>query len=193
MFQLKQDTRKLSDVQRFSKLYHCYYGEGVSSKWRETYLDHYKRVTEDLTLTDATEIEKQVIISIKNDLEDGLLDMAVAATSCVEGNEGEEGVPSDEASNEASNEDSNEDSNEASVNLPKVGIWYRNAVMRELWKNATPSQRYAIEQHKKKEDEKKAVDGPKDEMGDDDNPQHKVKRLRGVIELVTPDFVPVTL
>jgi hypothetical protein len=68
----------------------------VTSKWHETYLTHYKRVKEDLTVTDAKEIEKysmlrkgyalyenrlQVNDSIRKDLIAGLLDINVAAAS----------------------------------------------------------------------------------------------------------------
>jgi hypothetical protein len=56
VFKLKQETRKLSDAQRFSKLYYqCHYKKPVTSKWRETYLAHYKYMKDDLTATDVKE------------------------------------------------------------------------------------------------------------------------------------------
>ena len=82
---------------------------------------------DDLTVTDMKEIERQVTDSIRNDIKAGLVDLTVTMAFLVEGDKEEE-------------EDTKLLSDKASVNLPKVPIWYRNAVMGNLWKEASPSQ-----------------------------------------------------
>jgi hypothetical protein len=69
---------------------------------------------DNLTATDAKEIEREVTDSIRNDIKAGLVDMTVAVASSVEGDTEEE-------------EDTGLLSDEASVDLPKspygIGMW----------------------------------------------------------------------
>jgi hypothetical protein len=143
-------------------------------------------------MTDAKEIEKQVNDSIRENLRTGQLDITVAAAtaSCVEGDKGE----GEEDEYQDQEGDIKLSSDEDSTTLPKVAVWYRNAVMKNLWENASPSQRDKVEQYKKKvEDKEEMGDNSNNEMGDDDYAQHKVNRLQKVIKFMIPDFVTVTL
>jgi hypothetical protein len=123
-----------------------------------------------LTATDTKEIEREVTDSIRNNIKAELVDMTVAVASSVEGDKEEE-------------EDTKLWSDEASVDLPKVPVWYRNAVMGNLWEEASPSQQDAVEQHKKKEEDREKMDDDSDNEMEDD--QHMVKRLQIVIKFVT--------
>jgi hypothetical protein len=123
-----------------------------------------------LTATDTKEIEREVTDSIRNNIKAELVDMTVAVASLVEGDKEEE-------------EDTKLWSDEASVDLPKVPVWYRNAVMGNLWEEASPSQQDAVEQHKKKEEDREKMDDDSDNEMEDD--QHMVKRLQIVMKFVT--------
>jgi hypothetical protein len=125
---------------------------------------------DNLTATDAKEIEREVTDSIRNDIKAGLVDMTVTAAFSVEGDEEEE-------------EDTELWSDKASVDLPKVPVWYRNAVMGNLWEEASPSQWDTVEQHKKKEEDREKTDDDSDDEMEDD--QHMVKRLQIVMKFVT--------
>jgi hypothetical protein len=67
------------------------------------------------------------------------------------------------------------------VNLPKVPIWYQNAVTKKLWEEASPSQKNAVEKYK--ENDRKTSSLVDDNMGEDD--RQKVTRLEEVVLFVT--------
>ena len=97
-----------------------------------------------------------------------------------ENQDGEEGENQDGQEDEdQAEEDAELFSDEVGVNLPKVAVWYRNAVMKNIWEKASPSQRDAVEQYKTKED--------MDDVGDDsmEDDERKVKRLQNLIKFVT--------
>ena len=178
-FKLELLSKRRSNVQHFSKLYHNhYYKKLAESKWRETYLVYYGRVighSSHSTATDAKEV-KQVSDAIRKDLRARLLDIAVVVP-WGEVDEREDG-DEDQASLPVGED------LEASINLPETPIWFRNAVSRDLWEKASLHQKDAVEDKKKEEEEKAGGDfnGEVDETEEDD---HKVKRLRAVLEFVT--------
>jgi hypothetical protein len=92
IFKFKQDSKKLSDLQYFSKLFYADYKGTMTSKWCDTYIAYYHRMKEDpsLTVADAKEMVKQVNDSIRKDLQARRLDITAAAASGVEGDDGEE-------------------------------------------------------------------------------------------------------
>jgi hypothetical protein len=121
---------------------------------------------------EAEALEKQVQDSIRNDLGIGLLDITVIAI--------DDDVDETEDDGDEEKEDEDEDD---LINVPKVAVWYRNAVMKKLWANASPSQKDAVE-HYKEEDEETDED-PDDETGDGNGVQRKqVKRLQEVMRYV---------
>jgi hypothetical protein len=73
------------------------------------------------------------------------------------------------------------------VNPPNVPIWYRNAMTRQMWEEASPSEKEAVEQYKIDEANKMST-LVSDEMGEDD--WQKVTRLEGVVLFVTSHIWP---
>src|ERR1700722_16150217 len=91
IFTLKREARKLTDAQRFSKLYYLrrYKGQ-VTEKWRDAYLTHYQQVPNQLASdseVDETTLDKQVRESIRNALREGQLDLTIAASPGAEDDE----------------------------------------------------------------------------------------------------------
>src|ERR1700722_15060483 len=71
IFTLKREARKLTDAQRFSKLYYLrrYKGQ-VTEKWRDTYLTHYEQVANQLASdsgVDEASLDNKVGGAIRND------------------------------------------------------------------------------------------------------------------------------
>jgi hypothetical protein len=126
VFKFKQEPKKLSNAQYFSKLYYpCYYKKPITSRWRDTYIAYFHRINEDssLTLADAMKMEQQVNDSIIKDLRARLLDITVAVASGVEGNFGEgegedhEDIKEDDEDQDQEAEDTGLSSDES--NCPK--------------------------------------------------------------------------
>src|SRR6266849_4291024 len=97
-----------------------------------------------------------------------------------DGEEGEENQDGQEDEDQAE-EDAELFSDEVSVNLPKVTIWYQNAVMKNIWEKASLSQRDVVEQYKTKDDIDDMGDVGDASMEDD---KWKVKRLQNLIKFV---------
>jgi len=192
VFCFKREARRLSDVQRFSKLYYApLYRKAVTQKWRETYRIHYERAMNDeseankrMDAVDAAIFIKGVHDSMREALKAGLLDTTITEspddpegdnareTQEDEGGEDEEGYPED---------DPMAGEIQDGFRVPKVAVWYRNAVMRELWMKASPSQRDAVEEHKKREADGEETDDSDDDIGDD---KKRAKRLQDIIRFV---------
>jgi hypothetical protein len=173
----------LSDVQAFSKVYYKkYYKKPVTSKWCNTYIAHHHRIKGDLgsTVVDEKNMEQQVSESIWNDHIAGLLDVTIDAVS---GANGEEDGDEDD-------EDDGEDQNQKDtrlfsdgVNLPQVPLWYRNALTRDVWEQAGPSQKDAVEKYKNHGRKTAALGG--DETGEGEDDQQKVTRLGAILRFIT--------
>lgn len=127
----------------------------------KTYLDYYECVSENLPEADEAEIDWKVRASIKEDFDAGRLDTSLD--------------PDDEV----------EDQDQEKL-VPKVELWYGNAITKYLWDNASPSQREAVEQKRKEENEKiegwKKMGVPNYDADEDD--AGKMKRLQAVVEFV---------
>jgi hypothetical protein len=136
---------------------------------------------------DAVALGKLVQESIKKDLDAGSLDLTIVVSP----EAGDDGINNDDA--EGNKEDQQKDSGEngdvppgdnqgdqsSDVHVPKVAIWYQNAIMNKLWEDADPSQIEAVEQmNNLDEGEGEMVI---DEMEDDEK---KTKRLRGMMRFV---------
>jgi hypothetical protein len=171
LFKLTKNPKKLSPINRFSKLFYkrCYKGP-ITSKWKETYLSYYERMEHDLDTADPETVEKKVRDAIRQDLRAGSLDITVVAAKEDEGEsegevEDEDGEEDDEVE-EVEEDDEVEEveeeledeaglsSYEASdVKLPTVPVWYRNAVLKDLLEKASPSQKQRVEQYEKEVDD----------------------------------------
>jgi hypothetical protein len=75
---------------------------------------------------------------IKKDFDAKLLDRAISSEDGDEDSDGE------------SWEDEDEDENK-NMKVPRVAVWYRNALLREVWETASPSQWEAVEQYQEEE------------------------------------------
>lgn len=140
---------------------------------------------------DETTLDKQVRESIRNALREGQLDLTIAASPGAEDDE-EDDVDFDAENDENEGGDSGAKNSDAppgesrscetddSVKVPKVAVWYRNAIMRDLWENASSSQRDAVERHKRKQ-KGEETDEDDDEMGDGEK---QAKRLRDIMRFV---------
>jgi hypothetical protein len=72
----------------------------------------------------------------------------------------------------------------------KVAVWFQNAIMKYLWGNATPGQKGAVEQHKKKEAGEETEEELEEEEIDSEGALRKqVKRLQDIVMFVTVDLV----
>jgi hypothetical protein len=134
---------------------------------------------------DAAILDKDVHDTMREALRAGLLDITIAESPNDaeddnaeeaqedEGGEDEEGYPGD---------DPMAGETQDGFRVPKVAVWYRNAVMRELWMKASPSQRDAVEEHKKREADSEETDDSDDNIADDD--KKRAKRLRDIMRFV---------
>ena len=129
--------------------------------------------------------------AIRKDLHTGGLDITVTVASEVEGDEGGEEANEDTEGDEGRDwkveDDEGQDQEEDTglsleVNLPRVPIWYKNVVMKKLWKEASLLQKNMVEQYKKNE-AKKTLTLMDNEMGEDD--RHKVTQLEEVVLFIT--------
>jgi hypothetical protein len=189
VFNLSRETRKLSDVQQFSKLYYHKFKKAIKKKWQKTYRRHYEHIKEDQTDVDEDTVDKQVHDSIRKDLNAGLLDLNVTAVVDDDDYADEEEDDVDEEKDDNDNKDKDKDKDDAddelsSVKVLRVAVWFRNAVMKDLWVKATPAQRDAVEQHRKEEAGEIEEDG-QDENGGDGSLRKQVKQLQNVIRHVT--------
>jgi hypothetical protein len=185
VFTLKQEPKQLSNAQCFLKLYYLQYKKSIKARWQEAYLAHYKCVMEDSAEIDVKALAKQVSESIRKDLQARLLNITVTATS-----EGDDDVgkgEDDEDGNDGCQEvEDLDDDSHKSVIMPKVAVWYWNAVVGNLWANATPSQQDAVKWHRQQEEEGEETDEDLDnELEDGEGAQQKqVKQLQEVITYV---------
>jgi hypothetical protein len=190
-FNPDQKKRKHTDVQGFTKVfYKRHFIKPTRSKWHKTYREYYRRRSapnvddpDDGEMhhdagemhPDAEEMEVErdpVSESIRLDIQDELLDVTVEAVPSFEVDDGEE----EEEDGEDDGEEQLDD-----VNVPKVPLWYVNAVMKKAWEGASQSQRDAVEKYKKAaitddEMELEAVEG-------EDN-ERKVTRLKSLLRFV---------
>jgi len=132
---------------------------------------------------DVKALDRQVYDSIRKELRAGQLDIMVTAAGRPEDDEDEDD-DEDERDDDEKDDDKKDISSEAltEIKVPKVAIWYRNAVMVELWMRASPSQRDAVKQHKMEEGEET------DEIEEfsDDKAEHKqIKRLQEITRYVS--------
>lgn len=182
----KRDPRKLSAAQRFSKIfYKPLYKKAMTKRWRDTYLVRYKEALDDaaeantkVDIVDRVDLDKKVHDSIRTDLRGGLLDTALPVSpddaeddNSEQNREGEEGDEGD---------DDGPSSGEDDIRVPKIPVWYRNGIIRELWENASPSKRQAVEDYEKAEEDNEEIDED-DETSDD---QKREKRLRDIMRFV---------
>lgn len=178
MFKLTQrETRKLSETNRFSKLfYKSRYKKPLASKWKETYLSYYERMKDALTDTDTNGVEKQVSDAIRSDLSARLLDITIVAAP--EESEDVERKEDTERDEDAGSEEaeSSEDENEDKIKLPRVPVWYRNALLKELLDNASPSQKEAVERY----EEERAHQAQ--------DPNNQNERLLDIARFVAPNL-----
>jgi hypothetical protein len=99
--------------------------------------------------------------------------------------EGDEDIPEDDEDIPEGDEDFEEnDEDQEEADVPKVPIWYRNAVMKKMWEKASPSQKDNVEQWKIV-DESKMEELAGDEADDEMDDQQKVTRLEEVLRFVT--------
>ena len=121
-------------------------------------------------------MEWEVNDSIRKDLVARLLDITLTVAS--EAN-------SDNWKKEDGEDQNKEDTGLSSggVNLPRVPLWYRNAEMKKLWDNASPSQKESVEEYKNRGGKTAALEG--DETGEAEDDQHKVMWLQGILWSVT--------
>jgi hypothetical protein len=174
-FEFKKETKKLSDLQCFTKLYYRrYYKKSTQIKWCDTYPTFHRRTREELVLavagaetdtdTDENGMEKKVGESMREAHQDGLLDVTVAAASVAEVDDGEE-------------ENLEARTSPDGIKLPRVPIWYMNAVMQHALEGASLSQQNAVEDYKTENCKKTAA-----KAGDEtEAPEDKVTRLERVI------------
>ena len=184
----------MSDAQQFSKLYYVRrYKKLVTKTWQDFYLAHYERVKEDVAKVDATERDKVVRDSIREDLRAGVLDsVPTKVLGAEEDVEDEDITENDEDQEERGGRgDRNEDEDKGSpgespsIKVPTTPVWFRNAIMRMLWTKASRSQRNAVEEHKMKEDGEEMDDSDNEvEVGDGDK---RVKRLNRLLRFVFMD------
>jgi hypothetical protein len=162
----------LSDVQGFTKLFYPSYTRSTRSKWRETY--HAFRRAKVGSVANPEDIDREVGRSILKAFQDGQLDLTVPEDFGAEDDNVEE-----EGGNDQDDEDPETSSDE--VHLPKVPLWYMNAVMAEVWKEASQSQQDAVREYKKTS--RMAVDGM--EVDENEDMENKVTRLERVLKFVT--------
>lgn len=135
---------------------------------------------------------EQVLDSIRNDLRARRLDVSV--TAAVEHDVGEEGDNDDHEDEGQEGDDTEDDADpsldESNINMPRVAIWFRNAaVLRNLWGDASQTQRVTVKQHTKKEE---AGDSESDDkIGDDEPTQNRVKRLKEITKFISLNIVAV--
>lgn len=170
-FSTKRESKKLSDQQIFSKLYYALYKEPIKKKWRQTYITFYKEAIDDLpdTTIDAVkcvELDKDVHELIRNCLKDGSISTDILPED-VEAHQNQAGGED--------NEDDGPDAGEDGTRVPKVPVWYCNAIMKDLLENASPLERDAIEDFRRTPEE----DG--EGAADESIEEQKVKRLRDII------------
>jgi hypothetical protein len=186
LFTFKQhESRKLSNVQQFSKLYYvCHYRKPVTKTWQDFYLTHYKRVKEDLADANVTKCDKVIQDSIREDLRAGVLD--TIPTEFLGAEEDMEITGNNEDEDEGGIDD--EPPGESpGINVPNVAVWFWNAMMRMFYAKASPSQQDAVEEHKMKEEDDETDDSD-DEVGDGDK---HIKRLQRLLRFVFMDMLSV--
>ena len=127
-------------------------------KWWDTYLTHYEQVVEHAanqlaadSEVDELTLDKEVQESIRNALWVGQLDLTIAASPGAEDDKDNNGN-GDAENDESGGDDSGAKNGGAppgkswshetkdSIKVPIVLVWYWNAIMRDLWKNASSSQ-----------------------------------------------------
>jgi hypothetical protein len=173
----RESTRKLSDAQRFSKVYYKRLYKGpVALKWEAEYLAHYNAMKTDATEDEADEaidakvLDKQIQKAMRKNLKAGLLDVTVSPAEqediTVDGDP--ESYPNgdkDEDGREGNDDDEDDDGDKNGgddnatddhFKVPVVPLWFQNAVMKVLWDNASKSEHEAVREHERKEGEAEA-------------------------------------
>ncbi|KAH9984517.1 hypothetical protein BJV77DRAFT_1072004 [Russula vinacea] len=170
------DSRKLSDAQRFSKLYYIRrYKKLVTKTWQDFYLAHYERVKEDVAEVDATERDKVVRDSIREDLRAGVLDSVPTKVLGAEEDVEDEDITKN-------NEDQEERGDEG------TGIRTRTRDPQ-----ASRSQQNAVEEHKMKEDGEEMDDSDNEvEVGDGDKHVKRLNRLLRFVFMDTSSILELT-
>jgi len=129
-------------------------------------------------------MEQQVNDSIRMDVTAGLLDITIPAGTEVDGDTGDEEGGDDIG--EGEDEDKEVEDPSTGVMVPGVPLWYRNAVMKRLWENASESQKDAVERYKMECGRKTAALADVEmSEGLEEDGLHKVTRLESVIRSVT--------
>ena len=130
--------------------------------------------------TDVKVLDKKVNDSIRKELRAGQLDITVTAAGGAEDDEDE-----DDDEDERDDEKDDDDITSEAPKVPKVAVWYRNAVMAELWTRASPSQRDAVQKHKMEEGEET------DEIEEfsDDEAEHEQKQTKRLEEITRHVFI----
>lgn len=163
-------------------------------KWREMYRRSYEDVQQELETDPNPDFDEVAQENIRQALRDNELDIMLVVSpeagdtedddARESDEEGEKQVETEKGNRTLADEDENEgvagEYDDDEFRIPKVPVWYRNAIMRDLWLNATASQQAAVEQHKKNEAEG-VVEEIDDGMNDDEK---QAKRLQGIIRLV---------
>jgi hypothetical protein len=138
-----------------------------------------------LDVADAKKIERQVIKAIKTDHSAGLLDLTIVTAEA-----GDEEV--DDQDRQSGETDVSSDEVD-SYKVPKVPIWYYNAVTGEAWNQASPEQKAETEKYKMESDKAmKLADGPMLVDGEivveGDTEETRVARLETVLKFVNTLF-----
>lgn len=102
-------------------------------KWRRAYRTQYVCTKDDHPDVDEATLESLACKTIKDDILKGKVDVTLVK-DC------EQYIDEDDALDE-------------DIDVPKLPIWYQNAVIAELWRTASPSQRLGVENYEEEEDE----------------------------------------
>ena len=127
-------------------------------------------VNKRMDAVDTAILDKDVHNTMREALRAGLLDITIAESpNDVEDDNAEEAQEDEGGEDEEGYPGNNPMAGETQdgFRVLKVVVWYWNAVIRELWMKASPSQRDAVEEHKKREVDGKETDDSDDNIADD--------------------------
>jgi hypothetical protein len=166
-----------SDANAFSKLFYHLYKARVRQKWQETYRDYYN-----LERPHADEDSIEVCNLIRGDLMAGDLDITLPDSTGGDdalqgGSEGEEQEVDGEevdASPQAHDD----------IRVPKVAVWYQNAVVNVLTVNASPSQKDAMKKYKLRFKGGQRVDSVGEAEEAEETEEERANRLNGILRFV---------
>jgi hypothetical protein len=138
----------------------------TQSKWRDVYLTYYRQMEgSGSNDADADAFQEEKVCQIvKEEFNDDKLDLALPAASEIDDDNGEE-----------------EEKDSDGVTIPRIPLWFINAVMAEASLKASPEEREAAEEFK---DRRKTVMAARP-SAEDETEQDKVARLEFVLEFVT--------